>query len=411
MAGVLVRLLSGVGAAAVATYVYLVIVARAVGPTEYASFSAFWAVVVIAGAGIYLPIEQETGRRGVDPHGDRAPRALRRTAFTAGGVVTVVLAAATLLSWPVTAGFFGDDFLLPVSLALGCLGYAAQYPVRGLLSARRQYGRYASVLGAEAFLRVGLVVALVVVAHPGAGVLAAVVGLAALGSAVVGLAGAGTGTLVDTGGALAVLRSGTVLIIGAVALQTLLYGGVLVARVLAPGADDVAAGQLLAAVTVTRIPVFLFQSMEALVVPRIAELAARGDVRGLLVAVRRLITLVAGLAALAVTASALIGPQVVTLLFGEAYAVPRGTMTLLGLGTGMFMLAVAASDVTVSLRGHRQMAVGWLAGLAAGAVTVVLLQDFLLRVTVPLIVGSVVAAAFLGRAAYSRITALLPTAR
>jgi O-antigen/teichoic acid export membrane protein len=251
-----------------------------------------------------------------------------------------------------------------------------------------------------------LVAALVLVADPGPATLALVVGAAALGSAVIGVTG--TRDLVDTAGPMALLRSATVLITGAVALQTLLYGGVVVARILAPGSDDATAGQLLAAITVTRIPVFLFQSMEALVVPRIAELAARGDRPGLLLLVRRLLALVGTLAVLAAAGSALVGPQVVSLMFGSDYAVTHGTMALLGLGTGVFMLAVAASDVTVSLRGHRQVAIGWTVGLAAAVVAVLVLPDLVLQVTVPLIVGSAVAAALLARAARARIAATLP---
>jgi O-antigen/teichoic acid export membrane protein len=408
--GPLIRLLSGVGAAALATYVYLIVVARAVGPAEYAAFSAFWAVVVIAGTGVYLPIEQETARRAVDPHGRSRPRPLRRSAYAVAAVVTAGLAVLLLLLWPAVAGFFDGDTLLALAVVAGCVGYAAQYPARGLLSARRQYGRYAAVLGSEALLRVVLVLALVTLAEPGPGVLAAVVGVAACGSAVVGLVGAGSGEPVDAAGARALLRSGAVLIVGAVALQTLLYGGVLVARILAPAAEEAAAGQLLAAITVTRIPVFLFQSLEALVVPRIAELAARGDVPGLRLAVRRLLALVGSLAVTAAAGAALVGPQLVRLLFGAAYDVSHTTMGLLGLGTGVFMVAVAASDVTVSLRGHRQVAVGWVAGLAVAALSVLVFQDFLARVTGPLIVGSAVVAVVLGIAARTRIAATLPAA-
>jgi O-antigen/teichoic acid export membrane protein len=403
----LLWLLGGVGAAALATYVYLIVVARDVGPAEYAGFSAFWAVVVIAGTGIYLPIEQETARRGVHHGPDRPSRSLLRSAVLATAVISAVLTGAMLLLWPVVGGFFADDELLGLALVVGCVGYAVQYPVRGLLSARRQYGRYASVLGAEALLRIVLVAGLVILADPGRGAFAAVVGLAALGSAVVGLVGAGASNLGDAGGARALLRSGTLLIAGAVALQTLLYGGVVVARILAPEADEAVAGQLLAAITVTRIPVFLFQSMESLVVPRIAELSVRGDKRGLLRAVRWLVVVVLVLAVVTATASATIGPQVVLLMFGAGYEVSHGTMALLGLGTGVFMLAVAASDVTVSLHGHRLMAIGWGAGLVAGVLSVLVVPDFLLQVTLPLIVGSVVAAGVLARAAYARISATL----
>jgi O-antigen/teichoic acid export membrane protein len=406
----LVRLLAGVGVSAVATYVYLIVVARALGPELYASFSGFWAVVVILGAGVYLPIEQETGRRGVDLHGGGARRGLGRSAVQAALAVTVVLAVVLVAAWPAWATFFADDRWLGVALVLAGLGYAVQYPVRGLLSAQRQYGRYAAVLGTEGLLRVVLVVALVAALGSGAsaGGLAAVVGLAALGSAIVGAVGLRAAGLRAAGGALALLRSVSVLITGAVALQTLLYGGVLVARVLAPAGQEAAAGQLLAAITVTRIPVFVFQSLEALVVPRIAELAVRGDVRELVVSLRRLVALVAGLAVLAAVGSAVAGPALVSLMFGSEYAVTHGTMALLGGGTAVFMLAVAASDITVSLGGHARMAGAWVAGLGAGVLSLFFLSDFTLQVTLPLLVGSAVAAVLLARSARARIRELTP---
>jgi O-antigen/teichoic acid export membrane protein len=404
----LTRLFAGVGAAAVATYVYLIVVARTVGPEAYASFSVFWAVVVIAAAGVYLPIEQETGRRGVDVHAAGPSRPLGRSALGAALIITAVLAAVLAATWPLSSSFFGDDAWLAAALALGGLGYAAQYPVRGLLSAGRHYGWYASVLGVEALLRIVLVVGLVLLTDAGVGVLAAVVGLAALGSAAVGAAGARAGRLRIPGGSLPLLRSIGTLATGAVALQTLLYGGVLVARGLAPLGQDAAAGKLLAAITITRIPVFLFQSLQALVVPRIAELAVRGDHAGLRTAVRRLVLVVGSLAVATVVGSALIGPWLVTTMFGDDYAVPTTTMALLGLGTGIFLLAVVASDVTVSLGGHRTMALSWIAGLVAGGVSLLLVSGFLLQVTLPLIVGATVAVVLLTRAARVRVAELSP---
>ena len=402
------RLLGGVGTAAVATYVYLVVVAREVGPEAYASFSVFWAVVVIAGAGVYLPIEQETARRGVDVRSGRKPRPLSRSAIGAAAVVTALFAGLLLAAWPVAAEFFGGEALLGWALALGAVGYAAQYPVRGLLSARRLYGWYATVLGTEAVLRIVLVVGLVWLAEPSGGALAVIVGAAALGSALVGLVGARDPGGSVPGGTWTFLRSVGVLVAGAAALQTLLYGGVLVARLLAPAGQEAVTGQLLAAITVTRIPVFLFQSLEALVVPRIAELAVRGDVPALRTAVRRLVLAVGSLAVVTALGSFLIGPGLVSLMFGADFVVSHTVMGLLGLGTGAFMLAVAASDVTVALGGHRAMAGAWVAGLLGAALSVFLLPALVLQVTVPLLVGSAVAAVLLTREARGRIGRLLP---
>lgn len=406
----LLRLVTGVGASAIATYAYLILVARELGPESYATFSAFWAAVVILGAGVYIPIEQETARRGVGITDGAGSRHLGGAAVSAALLVTAVLGALLLVSWPALSGFFSDDALLAAALVLGGLGYSAQFPVRGLLSAGRRYGRYASVLGTEALLRVLLVVVLVVVADPVPAALAAIVGLAALGSALAGVSRTGAGSSAR-GGALNFMRSAGPLIVGAVALQTLLYSGVLVARALAPPGQAVVAGQLLAAVTVTRIPVFLFQSVESLVVPRIAELAARGDTDGLRSAVRRLVSVVAVLAAVAAVGSATLGPPLVELMFGPEFRVSHGAMALLGVGTGIFMLAVAASDITVSLAGHAQMAVSWLAGLGAGALSLWALEDLTLRVTVPLIVGSCVAAVLATTAARARLLAAVAASR
>ncbi len=408
------RLLVGVGSSAVATYVYLIVAARSLGPGDYATFSAFWAIAVIVGAGVYLPVEQETGRRAVGRPGfsGSVTRGSGTASWVAAGGLTVGLGLVLMVSWPLARLYFGDDAWLVVAVLFAGVGYAVQYPVRGLLSAGRRYGTYAGVLGTEAVLRVLLVgLAVVVVTDPGPALLAAVVGGAAAGSALAGLLrlrSAGDRSAEqgpDAGGAAAVLRSVAVLVTGAVALQTLLYLSVLVARVWAPAGQEEVAGRLLAAITVTRIPVFVLQSVESLVVPRIAERAASGDRPAVASTVRWLLLAVGVLAVTAVAGSALLGPLLVEIMFGSAFAVGHGTMALLGLGTGVFMLALAASDVSVALEGHRRMAVAWVLGLLAALGTALVVQDFLLRVTLPLVVGAAVSLVLLARAVWSRVAA------
>lgn len=404
-AGPLVSLVSGVGASAVSTYVYLIVVAREVGPVEYAAFSAYWAVIAIVGTGVYIPIENETARRGVDVPLTEGRGSLLRSAVGAAMVATAVLSIVLLVSWPAVDGFFDGDVLLGLALAVGCLAYSLQIPVKGVLSAQRHYRRYASVLGSEAVIRVVLVVLLVAVADQGAGVLAFVVAAAALGSAAVGRLGVGPSR---GAGVLPLLRSAGVLIAGAAALQTLLGAPVLVARLIAPAGQEAIAGTLLAAIVVARIPVFVFQSVEALVVPRIAELAVGGDMPRLHTLVRRVVLLVAGLAAITTATWWSIGPEIVGLMFGADFVVTHSTMALLGLGTGVFMLALIASDITISLRGHREMAVCWVVGLVVAVLSIPVIPDFELQVTLPLVIGSAVAAALLARAARARIVALVP---
>ena len=57
---------------------YLAIIARTVSAAEYAYFGAFWSLALVAGFGMFLPIEQETARLMQVP--DR-PRGLLRAAL------------------------------------------------------------------------------------------------------------------------------------------------------------------------------------------------------------------------------------------------------------------------------------------------------------------------------------------
>jgi O-antigen/teichoic acid export membrane protein len=404
-AGPLVSIVSGVGASALSTYVYLIVVAREVGPVEYASFSFFWAVIAILGTGVFIPIENETARRGVDAPVGAHRGSLLTSAIGAATLCSAGLSVILLLSWPGVAEYFGDDVLLGLALIASCLAFSLQIPVKGVLSAQRQYRWYASVLGTDALVRIVVAVALLAAFDAGAGVLAFAIAVGTLASAAVGRIGVRPSR---SAGALALLRSAGVLIAGAAALQTLLGLPVIVARLLAPPGQEAIAGTLLAAILVARIPVFVFQSVEALVVPRIAERAYSGDMPQLRTMVRRVVLLVAALAATTTALWASIGPEIVALMFGDDYAVTHTTMALLGLGTGVFMLAVIASDITISLRGHREMATCWVVSLVVAALSVPLIPGFELQVTLPLVIGSAVAALLLARAARNRIADLVP---
>jgi O-antigen/teichoic acid export membrane protein len=404
-AGPLVSLASGVGASALSTYVYLIVVAREVGPVEYASFSFFWAVIAILGTGVFIPIENETGRRGVDAPVGHERGSLLRSAIGAAMIASAGLSVLLLASWAGVADYFGDDVLLGLALVASCLAFSVQIPVKGVLSAQRQFRWYASVLGSDALVRIALAVALVALTDASAGVLAFAIPAATLVSAAVGRLGVGPSR---SSGALSLLRKAGMLIAGAAALQTLLGAPVLVARLLAPAGQEAVAGTLLAAILVVRIPVFVFQSIEGLVVPRIAELAYGGDMPRLRTVLRLVVLGVGGLAAVTTAIWSSIGPEVVALMFGADFVVTHTTMALLGLGTGVFMLAVVASDITISLRGHREMAACWVAALVVAVLSVPLIPDFELQVTLPLVIGSAVAAALLFRAARGRIAQLVP---
>jgi hypothetical protein len=69
------------------------------------------------------------------------------------------------------------------------------------------------------------------------------------------------------------------------------------------------------------------------------------------------------------------------------------TCTLVAAGVGLYLIAWVANDVSVAVGARGRAAVTWLAAAVAGAVPAIVVSDIVLRTTLPMIVGSAVAAA------------------
>ena len=95
-----------------------------------------------------------------------------------------------------------------------------------------------------------------------------------------------------------------------------------------------------------------------------------------------------GVAALGTVGAFLIGPFAVKLFDAT---LDRRTITLLALSSGLYMIATAIAQAVIALRGHHQVAFGWIAGFATFlAVTVISGHDLLLRVELGMIAGTAV---------------------
>ena len=130
---------------------YLAIIARNISAAEYAYFGAFWSLALVAGFGVFLPIEQETARLLQVP--DR-PRGLLRAALLTAlslAVVQVVLVAAAA---PWLAHAFGGHGVSVVAFAVLCLISAGQFVVRGALVGMDRMDRYALVMVLDTLFRV-----------------------------------------------------------------------------------------------------------------------------------------------------------------------------------------------------------------------------------------------------------------
>jgi len=392
-------------------YGFLVVSARVLGPERYASLAALWALLFIVGPGFFFPLEQEVARalaarraRGVGG-GD-----LVRRAALAGGVIAAALVGATALgAGPLLETLFDDQMLLWWGLTLGLLGYGAQHLLRGTLSGNGRFGSYGVLIGVEGIFRLVLALGLALFGVVSSGSYGLAVGLAPF--AAVAFAGRRERDLITPGpgapwselsSALGYLLAGSVL------MQLLMNAGPLTVKVLASETEQAAASQFLASLVIARVPLFLFQAVQASLLPKLAGLAGAGRHAAFRSGLRRLLLAVVAVAAVAIIGAWALGPWVVRFFFGEGFALGRRDLGYLAAASGAFMVALTFAQALIALSRHAWAAVGWLVGVAGFAIVTAMGSDLILRVELGFLVGSVAAAATLSLLTYLRMRYGIP---
>ena len=113
------------------------------------------------------------------------------------------------------------------------------------------------------------------------------------------------------------------LLAGSVLAQSLVNAGPVAVKLLATDAEKAIAGTFLAGLIVARVPLFLFQALQASALPKLSRLAAAGEPHDFQHALRRLLLLVGALGLAGTCGALVIGPWVVTVLFGPSSAFRR----------------------------------------------------------------------------------------
>ena len=162
--------------------------------------------------------------------------------------------------------------------------------------------------------------------------------------------------------------------------------GPVLVKLMADESQAEAAGRFVNGVVVARIPLFLFQAVQASLLPKLSALAHSGQLVDFRRGLNRLLVVVAGLALAGTVGGFVLGPFVVEVMFPDADLSGR-TMGLLAAGAGLYMLALACAQAVIALGGHRDQALGWAAGFGALVVTVLVAatDDLFLRVEVGLL--------------------------
>jgi O-antigen/teichoic acid export membrane protein len=161
-----------------------------------------------------------------------------------------------------------------------------------------------------------------------------------------------------------------------------------------------------AGLQIARVPLFLFQAVQAALLPKLSGLAGAGRLDDFRAGMRRLLVLTVGIGVVGTLAAFLVGPPIVSLLFGDEFDLDHRTLGLLALANAVLMVAMALSQAVIALHGHKTVAASWAAGVAAFVVGVAVFSDELfLRVELGLVVGAATATAILAVALARRLAA------
>jgi O-antigen/teichoic acid export membrane protein len=380
-----------------ASYVHLAIAGHVLSKADMASMSVLWSIVFSIGLGLFFPIEQEVTRivaaRRVA--GDGVAPVYRR-----GAVLALALLVAAGLLLTIGAPLIADRLFngqrgMVVALVGAFAGLAVAHPTRGVLAGTGRFGAYGTQLGIDGGLRI---------------VLAAVLGVAGVRSPLLFgliLAVAPVISVLATARPVrAVLSRGsqlawsafgrgvTPLMISTLLAQLVVNVAVIDLKLLAP-AQVALAGALLSALVLARVPLFVFASLQASLLPGLSAAAAGGDRAGFRRLVLRGCGVVAVLAVLGGVPAVLLGPWLIRVLFAAANVLGAVDFALLAAGTGAYLLAQVLGQGVLALGRHRDQTLAWLGGTVALTVITLLPGDVRLRVEAAYAIGSLVVALIL----------------
>lgn len=385
----------GLGVFGLATFVFLGVAGRDLGPAGFGPFSVAFTAVNGLGIGLFMPAEQEVSRLMAGRKANRQPPPVLRHVLAYLGLATLVIAAVAVAAGPWVATTFlgGERGLVGVTAgALAALG--VEYLVRGTLS------------GSGRFVRYGLQLAIDGVARGGLAALVALLGWGSVDSygAVLIIAPLLAAVLTLSASTISWLRAGPtatgptpigLLVATTLTSQLLANAGPLAIAVLAGAGERASTGSFVSAITVGRVPLFLFAAVQAAFLPTLAGLIARRAVADLLHTLKLAMISTVAVGAAGVLGVALLGEWALHLVYGPDFGVTWGDFVLIAVSGALFMIAAAAGQALLAYRRDDLVLIGWSAGLATAVASLWLPLSLTTRVATSLTVGSGVSAAVL----------------
>ncbi len=380
--------------AGMATFVFFKVGEWALGSKEgFAPLASMWFALFALAPGFFLPLEQELSRSISERRemGIGARPVVIRVAQI-GAIITASVIAVLALAGPyITNHYFDGDVRMTIALIVAFASYAPSLIARGVTAGMGRFGAYAIVISSDGVVRV-----LVCVLLAGLGrVDVATLGFAVAVSPLIPFTLVGLkGKLNTEPGPPARLTDVSHhlgwLVVGSVSSAALINSGPVLTNLLS-GPDERALitvfGQGL---LIARVPLFLFQAVQATLLPGLSRLATAQDFDGFRRHFWSLMTWVVGIAIGGTVAGYVIGPWVVDLVY--AASIGHRDVALLALGSGVVTTAIATSQAVIAVRGHAWVAAGWVSALVMlGFGTWWSSSDLFLRIEIGFVLAAVTA--------------------
>ncbi len=228
-----------------------------------------------------------------------------------GGILAAILVVITLIFSPLIVEHLFDGYwLLLVGFLLGLVGYYAGHLGRGTFSGMGRFGAYGLYMGGEGVIRMALCVALAAVGVHTVGLYGLAVGIPPL--IAVSIAVRRERNLIEPGPEAPFSEVSSNLgwlLAGSVLAAFMINAGPIAVTLLATPSEESLAGKFTTSTVIARVPLFLFQAVQASLLPKLALLVGAGRFHDFRAGFRRLLTAVAGLGVVAVIGAFLIGPS------------------------------------------------------------------------------------------------------
>ena len=389
------------------SYAFFKVGQLALGKEDFKPIVALWFTTFALVPGFFMPVEQELGRalahRRALGQGGR-PVVRRMLPLTLGLATILIVGVAASSSW-LTSDMFDGHWVVTLALVLSISFYAPMHLARGIASGSGRFVAYGTVMAVDGLVRITACVLLWQFGVTNVGAYALAVAVSPLVAAGVVFVRGETKT---DDGPPATFSEITPnlgwLLLGTIMAAALVNAGPLGVDFLANASDAEKVTAFGNGVLLSRVPLFLFQAVQAALLPRLARLAAKGDLEEFRHGFSLLLKVVTAVAVLGTVGSFVLGPPILTMVYEGG--LDRRTLTLLALASGMYMLALAVSQGVIALQGHKFVAVGWLSAMIGFlTVTTFASDDLFLRVELGLVAGSTVALAVFSYAFRARMNA------